>query len=46
MRADAAALFKVSDVKNLGKLFVAILAEKYVLRHGCFLLDPSSLHTS
>jgi hypothetical protein len=45
VRADYAALFEISDVKNLGKLFVAILAEENVLRHGRFLLDPSSLHT-
>jgi hypothetical protein len=42
--ADYAALFEISDMKNPGKLFVAILAEKNVLRHGRFLLDPSSLH--
>ena len=39
------ALFEISDMKNLGKLFVAILAEKNVLRHGRVLLDPPSLHT-
>jgi hypothetical protein len=39
-----AALFKVRDVKNLGKFLAAILTEKNVLRHGRFLLDPSSLH--
>ena len=42
---DHAALFEIRDVKNLGKLFVAILAEKNVVRHGRFLLDLSSLHT-
>jgi hypothetical protein len=46
VRADYADLLEVSDVKNPGKLFVAILAEKNVLRHGRFLLDPCSLHTS
>ena len=45
VRADYAALFEISDVKNLGKFFFAILAEKNVLRHGRFLLDPSSLPT-
>jgi hypothetical protein len=37
--------FEISDVENLGKFFVAILTEKNVLRHGRFLLDPSSLPT-
>ena len=46
VRADYTALFEISDVKNPGKLFVAVLAEKNVLRHGRFLLDPSSLPTS
>jgi len=45
VRADYAALFEISDVKNPGKLFVAVLAEKNVLRHGRFLLEPSSLYT-
>jgi hypothetical protein len=45
VRADYAALFEISYVKNPGKLRVAILAEKNVLRHGRFLLDPSSLLT-
>ena len=40
-----AALFKVRDVKNLGKFFVAIQTEKNVVRHGRFLLDLSSHHT-
>jgi hypothetical protein len=35
-----AALFKVRDVKNLGKFFAAILTEKNVVRHGRFLLEP------
>src|ERR1035437_2347863 len=39
-----AALFKVRDVKNLGKFLVAILTEQNVVRHGRFLLDRSSLH--
>jgi len=40
------ALSDITNMKNLGKLFVAILAEKNVLRHGrVVLLDPSSLHT-
>ena len=39
-----AALFKFRDVKNLGKFFVAIQAEKNVMRHGRFLLNTSSLH--
>ena len=39
-----AALFKVRDVKNLGKFLVAILTEKNVVRHGRFLLDRSSFH--
>jgi hypothetical protein len=43
--AHHAALFEVRDVENLGKFFVAILAEKNVVRHGRFLLDPSSLPT-
>jgi len=43
MRADCTALFEISDVQSSGKLFVAILTEKNVLRHSCFLLDPSSL---
>ena len=34
-----AALFKVRDVKNLGKFFAAVLTEKYVLGHDRFLLD-------
>jgi hypothetical protein len=34
VRADYAALFEISDVKNLGELFVAILTEKNVLRHN------------
>jgi len=42
VRADYAALFEISDVKNLGELFVAILTEKNVLRHGRFLLNVSS----
>ena len=46
VRADYADLFEISDVKNLGKLFVAIQAEKNVLRHGRFFLDLCSLHTS
>ena len=33
LRADYPALFHLSDVQNLGKLFFAILAEKNVLRH-------------
>ena len=45
VRANYAALFEISDVKNQGKLFVAVLAEKNVLRHGRFLLDLPSLHT-
>jgi hypothetical protein len=40
-----AALFEIRDVKNLAKLFVAIQAEKNIVRHGRFLLDLSSLHT-
>jgi hypothetical protein len=44
-RADYGALFEISDVKYLGELFVAILAEENILRHGRFLLDPSSLPT-
>ena len=36
--ADYAALLEISDVKNPCKLFVAILAQKNVLRHGRFLL--------
>ena len=43
--AHHVALFEVRDVENLGKFFVAILTEKNVVRHGRFLLDPSSLHT-
>jgi hypothetical protein len=43
--AHHAALFEVRDMENLGKFFVAILTEKNVLRHGHFLLDPSSLAT-
>jgi hypothetical protein len=43
VRADDAALFEISDVKS--KLVVAILTQKNVLRHGRFLLDPSSLDT-
>jgi hypothetical protein len=43
--AHHAALFEVRDMENLGKFFVAILTEKNVLRHGRFLLDPSSLPT-
>jgi hypothetical protein len=39
------ALCKIRDVKNLREFFVAILAEKNVVRHGPFLLDPPSLHT-
>jgi hypothetical protein len=39
-----AVLFKVRDVKNLGKFLVAILTEKNVVRHGRFLLDRSSFH--
>jgi hypothetical protein len=46
VRADYAELFEIIDVKIPGKLFVAILAEKNVLRHGRFLLDPCPLHTS
>ena len=46
VRADYADLFEISNVKNQSKLLVAILAEENVLRHGRFLLDPSSLHTS
>jgi hypothetical protein len=46
VRADYAAFFEIGDVKTLGKLFVAILAEENILRHGRFLLDPSSLPTS
>jgi hypothetical protein len=45
VRADYAGLFEISDVKNLGELFVAILTEKNVLRLGRFLLDRSSLST-
>jgi hypothetical protein len=45
VRADYAALFEISDVKNLRKLFVAILTQEDVLRHGRFLLDRSSLDT-
>jgi hypothetical protein len=40
------ALRKIRDVKNLGEFFVAILAEKNVVRHVPFLLDPSPFHTS
>jgi hypothetical protein len=43
LRADCTALFEISDMQHSGKLFVAILTEKNVLRHGHFLLDPSSL---
>jgi hypothetical protein len=43
--ADHVTLFEIGDVKNPGKLFVAILAKENVLRHGRFLLNPSSLHT-
>jgi len=45
VRADHSALLEISEMKNPGKLFAAILAEKNVLRHGNFLLAPSSLHT-
>jgi hypothetical protein len=38
--ADKAASFEISHMQNLGELPVAILAEKDVLRHGCFLLAP------
>jgi hypothetical protein len=34
VRADYAALVEISDVKNSGELFVAILAEENVLRHA------------
>jgi hypothetical protein len=43
---DHATLFEIRDVKNLGKLLVAIHAEKNVVRHGRFLLHLSSLLTS
>jgi hypothetical protein len=46
VRADYADPFEISDVKIPGKLFVAIQAEKNILRHGRFLLDPCPLHTS
>ena len=39
VRADYAALVEISDVKNSGELFVAILAEENILRHGRFLID-------
>jgi len=45
VRADYIALFEISEVNDLCKLFAAILAHENVLRHGRFLLDPSSLHT-
>jgi len=45
MCTHRAALFKIRDVKYLGKFLLAILTEKNVVRHGRFLLDPSSLHT-
>jgi hypothetical protein len=37
-------LFEINDVKSLGELLVAILAEKNVLRHGRVLLDHLSAH--
>jgi hypothetical protein len=43
MRADCAALFKIANMQSSGKLFVAILTEADVLRHRCFLFDPSYL---
>jgi hypothetical protein len=43
--AHHTALFKIRDVKNPVEFLVAVLAEKNVVRHGPFLLDPSSLHT-
>jgi hypothetical protein len=43
LRADCTALFEISDVQSSGKLFVAILAEKNVLRHDSFLPNLSSL---
>jgi hypothetical protein len=45
VRADNTTLFEFGDVKILVKFFVAILAEKDVLRHGRFLPDLSSLPT-
>jgi hypothetical protein len=45
MWADSSARFEISDMKNLGKFFVAVLAEKNVLRHSRSLLDVSSLPT-
>jgi hypothetical protein len=44
VRADYVTLFEISEMKNPGKLSVAILAEKHVLRHGCVLLDRTSLY--
>jgi hypothetical protein len=36
--AGYGSFFEIIDVKALSKLFVAVLAEKYVLGHGRFLL--------
>jgi hypothetical protein len=42
--ADYAPLSEIDDVKSLGKCFVAMLTEKYVLRHGRFSLTILSAH--
>ena len=38
--ADHVALFEISDMKNLGKFFVAIQAVKNVMRHNTILFVP------
>jgi hypothetical protein len=43
--ADYIAFFEVSDAKNAGEFFAAILAEENVLWHGRFLLDRCSPNT-